>query len=68
MCFKTPKPPELKPLPPPPSPNDEAVRQREARERYMMATAGQGTAGTVKTDLAPGAVSGAQQKRVLLGV
>jgi hypothetical protein len=42
------------------------VREREQRERAMIATTGQGTAGTVKTDLAPSAVQG--QRKVLLGV
>lgn len=68
MCFKTPEPPKLPSLPAPPSPNDAAVREREQRMRAAIATAGQGTAGTVKTDLAPSDVSGAQQRRVLLGV
>jgi len=67
MCFKTdiPKPREL---PDPPSANNEAVRAREQRERMAIMTAGQGTAGTVKSDLAPADVQGAQQRRVLLGV
>lgn len=66
MClFKTPKAAELKPLPPAPSEDDEAVKQREALERQRL-LAGQGTAGTVKTDLAPSSLVG--QKRVLLGV
>lgn len=67
MCFSTPDPPKLKPLPLPPSVNAEEVRQREARERLMMATAGQGTPGTVKTDLTAADVQG-QQRRIKLGV
>jgi hypothetical protein len=53
-----------------PSVNMEEVRNREQRERAQMALSGQGTAGTVKTDLAPAAVAGQQQpqRRVLLGV
>lgn len=57
--------PQLKPLPTTPTVNDEEVRRREAEERARLAAAG-GTAGTVKTDLAPGSLVG--QKRVLLGV
>jgi hypothetical protein len=63
MCI-FPKPPELKPLPPAPTVNDDAVRQREAEERARLAADG-GTAGTVKTDLAPSSIAG--QKRILLG-
>lgn len=63
MCFF--KPPELRPLPTAPSANDEEVRRREELERQRLAAAG-GTAATVKTDLAPGALTG--QRRVLLGV
>jgi hypothetical protein len=67
MClFKTPKPPKVQPLPKAPTPDDDAVRQREAQEAARLAATG-GTAATVKTDLAPGAVSGAQ-KRITLGV
>jgi hypothetical protein len=66
MCFSTPKPPSLPSLPTPPSANSEAVREREQRERAMMATAGQGTAATVKTDLSPSSLQG--QRKVLLGV
>lgn len=67
MCFSTPKPPPLPKLPEPPSANAEEVRQREARERLAMATTGQGTSGTVKTDLTAGNVQGAQ-RRIKLGV
>jgi len=56
----------VKPLPQTPTPDDDAVRQREAQEAARLAATG-GTAATVKTDLAPSAVSGAQ-KRVTLGV
>lgn len=65
MCFKPPKAPELKPLPPPPTLNDEDVRKREDLERQRMAAQG-GTPATVKTDLAPAQVGGT--KKVLLGV
>ena len=65
MCLKTPDPPKLKPLPPPPQANDEEIRQREAMERERLANAA-GTASTVKTNLAPSSLVG--QKRVLLGV
>lgn len=68
MCFKTPKPPKLPPLPQAPTANDEAVREREQRMRAAIATSGQGTAGTVKTDLVPADVSGSQNRRVLLGM
>jgi hypothetical protein len=53
-----------------PSVNMEEVREREQRERAQMALSGQGTGGTVKTDLAPQSVAAAQQpqRRVLLGV
>jgi hypothetical protein len=64
MCFDV-KPPELKALPQAPSVDDTAVRQREAEERARLLAAG-GTAGTVKTDLAPEALTG--QRKVLLGV
>jgi hypothetical protein len=65
MCFNT-KPPPLPALPTPPSANADAIREREQRERAMMATAGQGTSGTVKTDLSPSSLQG--QRKVLLGV
>ena len=65
MCFSA-KPPPLPALPTPPSANADAIREREQRERAMLATAGQGTAGTVKTDLAPSSLQG--QRKVLLGV
>lgn len=56
----------MKALPRTPTPDDDAVRKREQEEAARLA-ATSGTAGTVKTDLAPSAVSGAQ-KRVMLGV
>jgi hypothetical protein len=67
MClFKAPKPPKVQPLPTAPSIDDDAVRRREQEEAARLAASG-GTAGTVKTDLAPSAVSGAQ-KKITLGV
>ena len=46
----------------------DAVRQREMREREVLA-ASAGTAATVKTDLAPGAIATEQAgKRIKLGV
>lgn len=67
MClFKTPKPPEVKPLPKTPTPDDDAVRRRQQQEAAMLSSSS-GSVGTVKTDLAPNAVSGAQ-KRITLGV
>jgi hypothetical protein len=60
-------PPKLPSMPPVPSANMEEVREREARERAAIATAGQGTTGTIKTDLAPASVQGQQQRKVLLG-
>lgn len=65
MCLFS-KPPALKPLPVTPTVDDDAVRRREELERARLA-ASSGTTGTVKTDLAPAAISGAQ-KRVQLGV
>jgi hypothetical protein len=66
MClFKTPKAPELKPLPPVPTASDKDVQAREAALRAELA-GNSGTASTVKTDLAPSDLVG--QKRVLLGV
>ncbi|MER8455846.1 hypothetical protein [Mesorhizobium sp. M0643] len=64
MCLFQ-KPPALKPLPPTPTAADKDVQAREALLRQQLA-ANDGTAGTVKTDLAPGSLVG--QKRVLLGV
>lgn len=64
MCLFQ-KPPELKPLPPTPTVNDADVQAREAALRAQLDQQ-QGTASTVKTDLAPSDVVG--QKRVLLGV
>lgn len=65
MCLFQ-KPPELKPLPPTPTVNDADVKAREDAARAALNQQQQGTAGTVKTDLAPSDVVG--QKRVLLGV
>lgn len=64
MCLFQ-KPPELKPLPPTPTIKDEDVKAREDAARAAL-NQQQGTAGTVKTDLAPTDIVG--QKRVLLGV
>lgn len=64
MCI-LPKTPKLAALPPMPTIDDDAVRRREEVERARLASAS-GTAGTVKTDLAPSSLQG--QKRVLLGV
>jgi hypothetical protein len=64
MCFMQ-KPPELKPLPPTPTAQDADVQARAAAVQKQLA-ATDGTASTVKTDLAPSALVG--QKRVLLGV
>lgn len=67
MClFKAPSPPKLAPLPTAPNPDDDAVRRREMEEAARLA-ASSGTAGTVKTDLAPSAVSGSQ-RRISLGM
>lgn len=66
MCFSTPQMPELKPLPPAPTVNDEEIKRREAAERARLAASG-GTAATVVSDLQPAQVQGAQ-KRVTLGV
>ena len=65
MCLFNPKPPELKPLPPPPTINDKDVQDREAALRAELEQR-QGTTATVKTDLAPGDLTG--QRRVLLGM
>lgn len=62
MCFG--KPPELKPLPRAPTIDDAAVKARQAAEQARL-LAGEGTAGTVKTDLNPAAIN--PGKRVLLG-
>lgn len=64
MCLFQ-KPPELKPLPPAPTIADKDVQAREAALRAEL-DKNNGTAGTVKTDLAPSDLTG--QKRVLLGV
>jgi len=65
MCIFGGKPPALKPLPPTPTVADKDVQAREAALRAQLDQQ-PGTAGTVKTDLAPSALVG--QKRVLLGV
>jgi hypothetical protein len=62
MCFF--KPPALKPLPAKPTVDDEAVKARQAAEQARI-MAGQGTAGTVKTDLNPASLN--PGRRVLLG-
>lgn len=59
------KPPALKPLPPTPTIADKDVQAREAALRAEVEQR-QGTLSTVKTDLAPGDLTG--QRRVLLGV
>ncbi|RUZ49491.1 MAG: hypothetical protein EOR12_22445 [Mesorhizobium sp.] len=59
------KPPELKPLPPVPTAQDKDVQAREAALRAELEQRN-GTAGTIKTDLAPGSLTG--QRRVLLGL
>lgn len=64
MCFS--KPPELKPLPPTPTAEDKDVQARAAALQRELA-ANDGTAQTVKTDLAPSAIA-SQQKRITLGV
>lgn len=75
MCFNplgflTPSapPPVIPKTPDAPQPDSDAVRQREARERELLAAQG-GTAGTVKTDLSPSAIAAEQAgKRVKLGI
>jgi len=64
MCFSKPSIPEPKPLPPTPTVDDDAVRQREQQEAARLA-ATSGRASTVKSDLSPDQVTG--QKKVLLG-
>lgn len=64
MCLFQ-KPPELKPLPAVPTAEDKDVQAREAALRAELEQR-QGTASTIKTDLAPGSLAG--QRRVLLGV
>jgi hypothetical protein len=64
MCLFQ-KPPALKPLPATPTAEDKDVQARAAALQAQLA-ANDGTASTVKTDLAPGALVG--QRRVLLGV
>jgi hypothetical protein len=64
MCIFQ-KPPALKPLPATPTVADKDVQAREDAVRAELDKT-PGTAGTVKTDLAPASLVG--QKRVLLGV
>jgi hypothetical protein len=52
-------------LPRAPTPDDDAVRQRQAQEAALLSSQG-GTTATVKTDLAPSSLTG--KKKVLLGV
>lgn len=73
MCFaalfgsQSAPPPAIVAPPPPtaPTPDADAIRQRELREAELLAARG-GSFGTVKTDLAPSGLQG--QRRVLLGV
>ena len=64
-CVCLQKPPELKPLPPAPTVQDKDVQAREAALRAELEQR-QGTLSTIKTDLAPGSLTG--QRRVLLGL
>ena len=64
MCLFQ-KPPELKPLPVTPTIRDKDVQARADALQKSLA-ADNGTANTVKTDLAPSELVG--QRRVLLGV
>lgn len=64
MCF-SPKIPDPKPLPPRPTVDDDAVRQRAAQEQARLA-ASSGRASTVVSDLRPSDIQG--QRKVLLGV
>lgn len=64
MCLFQ-KPPELKPLPVAPTADDKDLQARAAAVQAQL-KANDGTANTVKTDLAPSDLVG--QKRVLLGV
>ena len=64
MCLFQ-KPPAPKPLPPVPTAEDKDVQAREAALRAELEQR-QGTASTVKTDLAPGDITG--RRRVLLGL
>ena len=66
MClFSKPKIPDPKPVPVAPTPDDDAVRRREAQEAARLQQQS-GRASTVLSDLTPSDVGG--QKRVLLGV
>jgi hypothetical protein len=64
MCLFQ-KPPELKPLPPTPTAEDNDVQAREAALQAELEQR-QGTLSTIKTDLAPGDITG--RRRVLLGL
>lgn len=65
MCFN-PKIPDPKPLPPRPTPDDDAVRSRERQEAVRLSQQA-GRASTIVSDLNPSqAASG--QRRVLMGV
>lgn len=64
MCFPQ-KIPKLQALPTVPARDDDAVLMRQRREAERLAASG-GTAGTVKTDLAPSDLVG--RRRVLLGI
>jgi hypothetical protein len=65
MCFGSPKPPKIKPLPPTPAIDDDAVKARQRQEQAQLA-ATSGRASTVTSDLAPSDITGT--KKVLLGV
>lgn len=65
ICFFQPRIPKLAPLPTAPTPDSDAVLQRQRRQQELLA--GGGTAGTIKTnDLSPGSLVG--QRKILLGV
>lgn len=64
MCF-TPKTPEIKPLPPTPTVDDDAVRRRQQIEEERLRQSA-GTQATRVSDLNPSQVKGTQ--KVLLGV
>lgn len=70
LSFLTPSapPPVIPKTPDAPGPDTDAIRQRELRERELLAAQG-GTAGTVRTDLSPTAIATEQAgKRIKLGV
>jgi len=64
LCFSQ-KPPKVKPLPPTPTIDDDAVKARQRQEQAQLA-ATSGRAATVDSALSPGDITGT--KRVLLGV